>query len=85
VHLLGVALNSHIKSFEELVRESFLATLPNLGLNPECVFDPVRQWSTIGTQGTILHRLGRSKGESATTRLTIRKIPEDYGVTPRRR
>jgi hypothetical protein len=85
VHLLGVALNSRIKSSEELVRESFLATLPNLGLNPECVFDPVRQWSMssltrIGTRGTILHRLRRSKEESATTQLTIRKILEDYDV-----
>jgi hypothetical protein len=46
VHLLGVAPNSHIKSSTELLQESFLATLLNLGQNPECTFDPVRQWST---------------------------------------
>jgi hypothetical protein len=34
----------------------------------------------IGTQGTTLHRLRRSKEVSATTWPTIQKIPDDYGV-----
>jgi hypothetical protein len=37
----------------------------------------------IGTRGTTLHGLGRPKEGSATTRPTIQKNLEDYGMLPK--
>jgi hypothetical protein len=39
--------------------------------------------TSIGTQGTTLHRLKRPKEGSAMTQPTIQKIPEDHGVLPK--